>query len=82
MLDEDEDISPDLDLDDPIALTDGDFLSGDDFGGELSASQEEEELDAAGRSNDPVRVYLRKMGQVALLSRDGEFEIAKKIDNE
>ena len=33
-------------------------------------------------ANDPVRVYLRKMGQVALLSRDGEVEIAKKIENE
>jgi len=32
------------------------------------------------RSHDPVRVYLRKMGSVALLSRDGEIEIAKRIE--
>jgi RNA polymerase primary sigma factor len=32
------------------------------------------------RSNDPVRVYLRKMGTVSLLSRDGEIEIAKRIE--
>jgi RNA polymerase primary sigma factor len=32
------------------------------------------------RSNDPVRVYLRKMGSVSLLSRDGEIEIAKRIE--
>ena len=82
LLDDDEDISADIDLDDPVALTDGDFLSAEDFGGEAAAAQEEEDLDAAGRSNDPVRVYLRKMGQVALLSRDGEVEIAKKIENE
>ena len=32
------------------------------------------------RSNDPVRVYLRKMGSVSLLSRAGEIEIAKRIE--
>ncbi len=32
------------------------------------------------RSNDPVRVYLRKMGAVGLLSRDGEVEIAQRIE--
>jgi len=35
-----------------------------------------------GKSNDPVRIYLRKMGSVALLSREGEVAIAKKIENE
>ena len=30
--------------------------------------------------NDPVRAYLREMGRVPLLSRDGEVEIAKKMD--
>ncbi len=35
---------------------------------------------ALGRSNDPVRIYLRKMGSVALLSREGEVVIAKKIE--
>ena len=37
--------------------------------------------DMATRSVDPVRVYLRKMGSVPLLSRDGEVRIAKKIEN-
>ncbi|MCB9681468.1 MAG: RNA polymerase sigma factor RpoD [Alphaproteobacteria bacterium] len=32
------------------------------------------------RSNDPVRVYLRKMGSVSLLSREGEIEIAQRIE--
>ncbi len=35
---------------------------------------------AAVRSSDPVRVYLRKMGTVPLLSREGEIEIAKRIE--
>ncbi|MBU1240067.1 RNA polymerase sigma factor RpoD [Myxococcota bacterium] len=30
-------------------------------------------------SNDPVRMYLRKMGEVALLTREGEVDIAKRI---
>jgi RNA polymerase primary sigma factor len=33
-----------------------------------------------GHTNDPVRVYLREMGQVSLLTREGEVEIAKRIE--
>ncbi|MCB9546693.1 MAG: RNA polymerase sigma factor RpoD [Myxococcales bacterium] len=41
-----------------------------------------EDPDAAfGRTNDPVRVYLRKMGSVSLLTREGEVEIAKRIED-
>jgi RNA polymerase primary sigma factor len=36
--------------------------------------------DDAGHTNDPVRVYLREMGQVSLLTREGEVEIAKRIE--
>ncbi|MDR2766330.1 MAG: RNA polymerase sigma factor RpoD, partial [Holosporaceae bacterium] len=32
------------------------------------------------RTDDPVRMYLREMGNVELLSRDGEVELAKKIE--
>lgn len=32
------------------------------------------------RSDDPIRMYLREMGTVSLLSREGEVEIAKKIE--
>lgn len=35
----------------------------------------------SGGSNDPVRVYLREMGQVSLLTREGEVEIAKRIES-
>ena len=36
--------------------------------------------DLAGKTGDPVRMYLREMGTVSLLSREGEVEIAKKIE--
>ena len=36
--------------------------------------------DKYGRSDDPVRMYLREMGNVELLSREGEIEIAKRIE--
>src|SRR5260370_15843377 len=41
------------------------------------ATGEGEEL---GRTDDPVRMYLREMGSVELLSREGEIEIAKRIE--
>ncbi len=47
-----------------------------------AGAEEAEEVDAAGlgRSADPVRMYLREMGNVSLLTREGEVEIAKKIE--
>src|SRR5271170_5737470 len=45
------------------------------------AAKTEEELDGYySKSNDPVRMYLRKMGSVSLLTREGEVEIAKRIE--
>ena len=34
-----------------------------------------------GRTTDPVRMYMRKMGTVELLTREGEIEIAKRIED-
>ncbi len=58
--------------------------------GETVASEEEaeEEAEAAiatvdsefGRTTDPVRMYMREMGTVELLTREGEIEIAKRIE--
>src|SRR5207248_1358800 len=42
--------------------------------------EEKEEEEPGGKSNDPVRLYLRKMGSVSLLTREGEVEIAKRIE--
>ena len=57
--------------------------------GEDLAEEEEEEKeieadvdgDLVGKTGDPVRMYLREMGTVSLLSREGEVEIAKKIES-
>ena len=43
-------------------------------------SRQQEEVDYYSKSNDPVRMYLRKMGSVSLLTREGEVEIAKRIE--
>jgi RNA polymerase primary sigma factor len=47
---------------------------------EHTFDDDEDDDDALSRSNDPIRMYLRKMGQVSLLTRDGEVEIAKRIE--
>lgn len=48
--------------------------------GSLDLSEDEESADYSSRSTDPVRMYLREMGAVPLLDRDGEVVIAKKIE--
>jgi len=42
---------------------------------------EELEMEGPGRATDPVRMYLREMGSVSLLTREGEVEIAKRIES-
>ncbi len=66
--------------DDDAANDDG----GDDDGKSArDAEEREEEEDAENyaKTTDPVRLYLRRMGSVALLSREGEVEIAKRIED-
>ena len=54
-----------------------------------SEDDAEEEAEAAlstvdsefGRTTDPVRIYMREMGSVELLSREGEIEISKRIED-
>ena len=54
-----------------------------------AAEDIEEEAEAAassldsefGRTTDPVRMYMREMGSVELLTREGEIEIAKRIED-
>ncbi len=52
------------------------------IGGEKEEKEEvdEDEEYAYSRTSDPVRMYLRKMGSVSLLTREGEVEIAKRIE--
>lgn len=62
------------------------LLWGDDLGGELNLGEVEEEelvdpVDLAAEYNldDPVRMYLKEIGQVKLLSADEEVELAKRV---
>ena len=89
MLPEEIATSPD-DLDDLITTigTQGiDLLDGPKFHGDKEfepGEGEDVELDLTPgtleKTNDPVRMYLREMGTVPLLTREGEVEIAKRIE--
>ncbi|MFW6011739.1 MAG: RNA polymerase sigma factor RpoD [Desulfosalsimonas sp.] len=46
----------------------------------LATTEEVDESAQFRAVNDPVKMYLREMGMVTLLSREGEIEIAKKIE--
>jgi RNA polymerase primary sigma factor len=54
----------------------------DEFKGDESGEDVELDLTpgALDKTNDPVRMYLREMGTVPLLTREGEVEIAKRIE--
>ena len=60
-------------LDDDVKL-DVDKKVDDEFG-ELDVN-----ADFTDKTNDPVRMYLREMGMVPLLTREGEIELAKRIE--
>ncbi len=69
-----EEVSPDL----------PDIEDNEEEAAEEEEAAPEEIVEAAedtfSKSTDPVRMYLRKMGSVALLTREGEVEIAKRIE--
>jgi RNA polymerase primary sigma factor len=56
-------------LDDPAADAMGEDLV-----------ETDEAIDFADKTNDPVRMYLREMGTVALLTREGEINLARRIE--
>ena len=49
---------------------------------EAQEEEEEEEVDYASgiKANDPVRLYLKEMGSIPLLNREGEVNLAKRIE--
>jgi RNA polymerase primary sigma factor len=85
-----EEISSADDMDDLLTTISGqgiDLLDAPKFGAEKDFELEEGEdveLDLTPgtleKTNDPVRMYLREMGTVPLLTREGEVEIAKRIE--
>ena len=70
--------APDADTllmnDNSTAITDEDAVAE----AEAALSQADSEF---GRTTDPVRMYMREMGQVDLLTREDEIKIAKEIEN-
>lgn len=69
------DVAPD---EDDILLTDAsndDDMAADEAAAVLASVETE-----PGRTTDPVRMYMREMGTVDLLTRDGEIGIAKRIE--
>ena len=62
-----------------VDSADSDDAGGDDASEEQSPSGNLSDSDVSG-SDDPVRMYLREMGTVELLSREGEIAIAKRIE--
>jgi len=67
-----EDAEPEDDTPDEVDASDG-----DDSAPAFEAAKKKETVD---RTDDPVRMYLREMGAVELLSREGEIAIAKRIE--
>ncbi len=72
-----------------ITVVEGEEQEDEEANKEKNKAEEEEESSNAsgnvsdeevGRTDDPVRMYLREMGSVELLSREGEIAIAKRIE--
>ncbi|MCY1269272.1 RNA polymerase sigma factor RpoD [compost metagenome] len=58
-----------------LAETDTDEAAAEEAAAALAAVESD-----VGRTTDPVRMYMREMGTVELLTREGEIEIAKRIE--
>ena len=61
-----------------------DEVPGEGTGAEAEADPkeepEEESVDDFSESSDPVRLYLKEMGNFQLLTREGEVEVARRIE--
>ncbi|WP_370981231.1 RNA polymerase sigma factor RpoD [Agaribacterium sp. ZY112] len=69
-------VAPDAD---ELLMTDGDNSTDEIAAAEAAAALAAVETEA-GRTTDPVRMYMREMGTVELLTREGEIAIAKRIE--
>ncbi len=69
-------VAPDAD---DMLMADGDSSADDIAAAEAAAALAAVETEA-GRTTDPVRMYMREMGTVELLTREGEIVIAKRIE--
>jgi RNA polymerase primary sigma factor len=69
-------VAPDAD---ELLMAEGDSAADDIAAAEAAAALAAVETEA-GRTTDPVRMYMREMGTVELLTREGEIVIAKRIE--
>jgi RNA polymerase primary sigma factor len=69
-------VAPDADT---LIMTEGDSSADEIAAAEAAAALAAVETEA-GRTTDPVRMYMREMGTVELLTREGEIVIAKRIE--
>ncbi|MBI5101367.1 MAG: RNA polymerase sigma factor RpoD [Nitrospirae bacterium] len=53
-----------------------------DYDDVLRVEDRQEDLPDDGTDRDPVKIYLREMGDVPLLNKEGEIELAKRIEKE
>lgn len=66
---------------DEILLEDSPDANDDDVAAEEAAAVLASVENEPGRTTDPVRMYMREMGTVELLTREGEISIAKRIED-
>jgi RNA polymerase primary sigma factor len=64
----------------PGAAPDEDEDEDEEVAANKEEARDEEDSDGYSTTIDPVRMYLRKMGAVSLLTREGEIEIAKRME--
>lgn len=65
---------------DDLALSDDTTITDEDAAEAAAAALSSVESEI-GRTTDPVRMYMREMGTVELLTREGEIDIAKRIED-
>jgi RNA polymerase primary sigma factor len=70
-------VAPDVES---LLLSDDNVTTDEDAAEEAAAALASVETEL-GRTTDPVRMYMREMGSVELLTREGEIEIAKRIED-
>ncbi len=70
-------VAPDADT---LLLTNDNVTTDEDAAEEAAAALATVDSEF-GRTTDPVRMYMREMGTVELLTREGEIEIAKRIED-
>ena len=71
-------VAPDADT---LLLGDSSVADDEDAAEEAAAALATSVNGEFGRTTDPVRMYMREMGSVDLLTREGEIEIAKRIED-